>query len=535
MKKNTYLLLTVFVSGMTTLGVELSASRLLDPFFGNSLIIWANIIGLMLVYLSLGYVIGGRWADRDPRETTLFQIVAWAAFLVGCIPLVSAPILRWSVAGFAAFDAAIIISSLFGVLVLFSLPMTMLGMVSPFAIRLAVTEIKDAGRIAGSIYAFSTLGSILGTFLPVLVLIPNIGTRNTFSLFAVTLLLIALGGMLRNSRWLALGYSSMLWLILAWSLWGYNTVIKAEPYLDVVYETESRYNYIQVIQRESETWLRLNDGTGIHSVYSPREVAVDGIWDYFLLVPFFNPAPYTTDQVDNLLIIGAAAGTVSKQYTAIYGPIPIDGVEIDPAISAVGERFFAMHEPNLTTINQDGRYYLANVAKTYDVIIVDAYRPPYIPFQLTTQEFFQEIYTHLSDEGVVAINAGRSETDYSLVVALGSTMKAVFPSVYVIDEPTYGSSLGNSLVVATKQPTQFFDFITNTLLLPDSHLQIVSGRALNNRVWQITCTSDQSPFQVGAGPLPQSLPPHCSPPFTDDKAPIEQVIHGLIVRYMLGG
>ena len=173
MTKRAYLYLTVFISGMGVLGVELSASRLLDPFFGNSLIIWANLIGLVLIYLSVGYAIGGRWADQDPRPTTFFQIIAWGGFLVGIIPLVAAPILRLSVQGFADYNSGILIGSLLGVLILFSAPLTLLAMSSPFAIRLAVPDVAQSGRVAGTIYAWSTVGSILGTFLPVLILNPQ--------------------------------------------------------------------------------------------------------------------------------------------------------------------------------------------------------------------------------------------------------------------------------------------------------------------------------------------------------------------------
>ncbi|RME50722.1 MAG: spermine synthase, partial [Caldilineae bacterium] len=286
MKSNAYLLLTVFVSGMTTLGVELSASRLLDPFFGNSILIWANLIGLVLIYLSLGYWLGGRWADRDPRGVTFFQIIAWGAFLVGLIPFFAAPILRWSVAGFATFDAGILIGSFLGVLILFSLPMTLLGMASPFAIRLAVTDVSGAGRIAGAVYALSTLGSILGTFLPVLVLIPNIGTRRTFLLFSVTLLCIAIGGLFQHSRRTGLLYLGLPVVLAILLLFGSGGPIKGGK--TTLYETESRYNYIQVEKEGEDILLRLNEGQGIHSVYTPDDPLVYGIWDYFLVAPYFN-------------------------------------------------------------------------------------------------------------------------------------------------------------------------------------------------------------------------------------------------------
>ncbi len=521
-KRNGYLLLTVFTSGMTVLGVELSASRLLDPFFGNSLVIWAAIIGLMLLYLTAGYFVGGRWADRDPRFTTFFQITAWGAFLVGIIPFLAAPVLRWSVQGMAQLDAGMLIGSLVGVLILFSLPITLLGTVSPFAIRLALPDVARGGQVAGSIYAVSTLGSLVGTFLPVLILIPNLGTRLTFFVFAITLLLVSLGGLWLTRPKRALAYATMLIVLIALNLLGGTAPIKPVPGL--VYETESSYNYIQVAQFVDEQgaywrFLYLNEGQGIHSAYSPNYYdypLVDGVWDYFLIVPFFNNPPFSEAEVDNLLLIGSAAGTISKAYSHVYGPIPIDGVEIDPGIIEVGRRWFDMNEPNLTVHAQDGRFFLANTATTYDVIAVDAYRPPYIPFHLTTQEFFQQIYDHLNDDGVVAINAGRTSTDYRLVEVLGATMKTVFPRVYVLDVPDYGSSLGNSLVIATKQPTRLENLAFNLAQLQEPTLRIMANRALGAHIWE---------FQAGAG----------NPVFTDDRAPVEQVIHSLIIKYMLGG
>ena len=533
-KRNAYLLLTVFAAGMTGLGVELSASRLLDPFFGNSIVIWANVIGLVLIYLSAGYWIGGRWADRDPRETTLYQITAWAAFGVGIIPFVAAPLLRWSVQGFADFNAGALLASLFGVLVLFSAPMTLLGCVSPFAIRLALRDVQHSGNVAGSVYALGTLGSILGTFLPVLVLIPNLGTRRTFLFFSLLLLVISLAGLLRRSRRLVLYYLWMPLLIGLMALFWSAGPIRADE--DTVYETESMYNYIRVTRhgdQGDDYWLRLNDGVGIHSVYNPHTVLTYGIWDYFLMAPYFNAPPHTADQVHNMLLIGLAGGTVSTIYSAVYGDIPIDGVEIDPQIIAVGRRWFAMNQPNLNAVAADGRYFLATANGRYDVIGVDAYRPPYIPFHLTTAEFFQQVHDHLNPDGVVAVNVARSETDYALVNALASTMQAVFPGVYVLDEPALGQFTGNSLVVATMQPTLASNLAANAGLMTNPLLQAVADRSLAARLWEVRCTGG-----VGWQPASSSTTgvpvDGCVAPFTDDRAPVEQVVHRLILRYVLG-
>ncbi|TEU15426.1 MAG: spermine synthase [Anaerolineales bacterium] len=510
MKTNrAYLLLIVFVSGMTSLAAELSASRLLEPYFGTSIIIWANLIGLVLIYLTVGYYIGGRWADRHPYESVLYQITAWAGFTIGLVPFVAKPILRWSVLGFANYSLGILMGSLFGVILLFAFPITLLGCVSPFAIRLAMRDVDSAGNIAGSIYALSTLGSIVGTFTPVLVLIPNIGTRNTFLSFSLVLLVLSLIGLARVGGRRALLYVLMLVILLALIFFVPAGAIKASAGL--IYETESAYNYIQVLRRGDDINLHLNEGMGLHSVYNPHQVLTYGIWDFFLMVPYFNDPPYTADRVDSLCMIGSAAGTIPKQYTAVYGPISIDGAEIDPRIVAVGRQFFAMNEPNFNVITQDGRYFLSHSQKKYDVVATDAYRPPYIPFHLTTREYFIEMRDHLTEEGVAVINVGRTHTDYSLVDVLASTMKDVFPSVYIIDTPDYGSDLGNSLVVGTVKPTRLSSFEANVALMDHPLLLDVAQRTLGHirEVEKSTVV------------------------FTDDKAPVEQMVHGLILRYAL--
>ncbi len=510
--KHTLLLLLVFFAGMTSLGVELTASRLLDPFFGNSLIIWAVLIGLVLLYLTIGYTVGGRWADRRPHHRVLYQIAAWAAFLLGLVPFVARPVLLWSMRGFADYSAGILVGSLLGVVALFAVPITLLGCVSPFAIRLAVKDIESAGNVAGGIYALSTVGSILGTFLPVLLLIPNIGTRNTFFLFSFVLLGISVIGLFWTLRARAVPYLLLPAVLILLILVLPGGLIKPVESGELLYETESSYNYIQVVQQGDRVWLKLNEGQGVHSIYDPDSVLVGGIWDYFLIAPYFNNPPFTADQVGSLALIGSAAGTVSKQYTAVYGDIPIDGAEIDPEIIRVGRQYFDMSEKNLNAVAQDGRYFLANSDGIYDVIAVDAYRPPYIPFHLTTREFFRECYEHLAEDGVLAINVGRTRTDWSLVEALASTLKAEFPNVYTVDLAHLSHDLINVLVVATKQPTHLENLSLNAELLTDPVLRWVANDSIPH-----------------AKEFTES-----TVVFTDDKAPVEQVVHGLILSFVAG-
>src|SRR5947208_5491219 len=190
------LILLVFVAGASSLAVELSASRLLAPYFGTSLFVWANLIGLILLYLTIGYYLGGRLADRYPRPEVLYTLTIAAAFLISLIPFLSKPILHWSQSSFASYSIGVFYGSLVSVILLFAIPMILLGCVSPFAIRLSIDKLGKSGRIAGQLYAISTAGSILGTFLPVLWLIPSIGTLYTFFVFALSLLLVSIVGLI---------------------------------------------------------------------------------------------------------------------------------------------------------------------------------------------------------------------------------------------------------------------------------------------------------------------------------------------------
>src|SRR6266851_8835990 len=420
-----FLIVLVFVSGMTSLALEMCASRLLGAYFGTSLYIWASLIGLILVYLTLGYFIGGRLADRYPSEQVLCTITGLAALSISILPFVSQSILEWSVTGLAQVSVGIFLSSLLGTILLFAVPVTLLGLVSPFAIRLATKEIRQSGRSSGSLYAISTFGSILGAFLPVLWLIPTFGVRRTMLIFGVLLFAASLWGLRPRLRPAFAVVLIMLVLPLG--------PLKNIPYL--IYEQESLYNYIQVTQLPNGTrQLILNEGEAIHSIYNPNPntVLTGWYWDYFLAAPYFN-AGFTPQKLHRVGIIGLAGGTIAHQFTRVYGPVPIDGVEIDPAIVSVGRKYFDMNEANLHVYVQDGRTFLDTTKARYDLVAIDAFQQPYIPFQLATREFFTTIRSHLSSTGVVVLNTAHTTHDYRLVQAFINTMSLVFPSVYVFN------------------------------------------------------------------------------------------------------
>jgi spermidine synthase len=500
---------TAFFGGVTSLAVEMAAASLLRAHFGTANLVWATIIGLILLFLTAGYFLGGRWADRSPHPTTLYQILAWAAFLVGVVPFVAYPVLQLASPAFVSFNAAMLVGSFVTVLILLSVPMTLLGCTSPFIVRLAMSDVAHSGKAAGQVYAVSTAGSFVGTFLPDLLLIPLIGTRNTFVLLSLLLMSVALIGLARHRPRRLLLYLWMPIVVIGLTLTLRGQPVKASA--DTIYETESAYNYIQVIEEEDGCrYLLLNEGQGIHSIYCPDQLRTTGPWDYFLIAPYFNPPPHGPQQVERVALIGLAAGTIAKQYTATYGAVPIDGVEIDPKIIEVGREYFAMDEPNLNAIAADGRYYLAQSERRYSVIGVDAYRLPYIPPHLTTVEFFQEAHDHLTEDGVVVINVGHTPTDYRLVEAMVATLEQVFPAVHVIDVP----NSFNAVVVATVQPSTPGNLRANLpYLIGKDFLYTTARQALENL---------------------RTTPPG-EIVFTDDRAAIEWMTNALVFEFVLKG
>ena len=496
-----FLTILVFVGGMTSLALEMTASRLLGAYFGTSLYIWGCLIGLILLYLTIGYFIGGRLADRYPSVRVLCSLTTCAAAAILLIPFVSKPILTWSITAMSQVSVSIFLSSLIGTVLLFAIPVTLLGLVSPFAIRLLTKDVGSSGRMSGSLYAISTIGSLLGAFLPVLWLIPTFGVRRTILIFGVLLFAASLWGLHHLVR-----PAFVLALVALLLPLG---PLKEIP--DLIYEQESLYNYIQVTQQADGTReLVLNEGQAVHSIYytDPNRILTGWYWDYFLAAPYFHAGMQPTD-VHRVGIIGLAGGTIAHQFTQVYGPqVQIDGAEIDPAIVDIGRKYFDMNEPNLHVYTEDGRTFLSTTHQRYDVVAIDAFDQPYIPFQFTTREFFTQVRDHLTAKGTVVLNTGHTAQDYRLVQAFVNTMKLVFPNVYTFNVP----NTFNTEIMATREPTSIATFQQNLAQFsPDSTLGQVASEVLP---------------VVREGQADGGLV------FTDDRSPIEQITDQLLLNYI---
>lgn len=509
----TYLYLGVFFSGLTTLAAELAASRLVGNYFGSSNLVWASIIGLILIYLTAGYTIGGRWADRSPHLHTFFKLLAWGGLLVGLIPLAARPILRFASQAFDQFRLGVLFGSFLSILVLFSAPVILLGCATPFAMRIAGHEAPDLGKVAGRLNALSTLGAFIGTFLPSLILIPLVGTYLTFVLVGGLLLCIALfclaktTGFNRALRllWMPILLASSAWL----GLRGSDKIAEG-----LLYESESQYNYIQVQELQGFRLLRLNEGQGVHSIYYPQPTDYHGPWEQVLVAPFFNPAPYAPENVQRIAILGLAAGTTARQANRVYPDAVIDGYEIDGKIIEVANAYFWLDQVQVNIFIEDARSGLTRSPHTYQVISLDAFKPPYIPWHLTTLEFFHEVNNHLTEDGVFVINVARIFDDRRLVNALATTLQQVFPSIYIYDLP----DTFNTILFATKQPTRQENLLQNYNILETQNFSI--DLLLPNMRTAIFYTSQD--YDVGIV-------------LTNDKAPVEWLTNAMLVDFVFSG
>ena len=430
----------MFCVGMASLGAEIAAARLLAPWFGASTIVWANTIATVLVALSVGYAIGGRLADRNPTISGLSRWVLLASALLALVPFISGPFLRLSVDAFDQLSGGLFVGSLLGVGVLIAVPVLLLGMVSPYAVRLKVDAVDDAGRVAGRLYAIGTIGSLTGTFLASLLLIPLVGTQRTFLLFAFTLAIVVLPALGRRRWGVGAVVATGIALLMAIPV-GATKSVTADG--EVIWERETEYQYARVIEEsDGDRVLELNEGQAVHSIWRKGEYLMGGYWDSMLVLSFAGAHP-----PERIVNLGSAAGTVARGLDHYFPDVKVDAVELDPDVTEVGEELFDFHGENITTHSADARPWLQAQDDSFDSILVDAYRQPYIPFYLTTKEFFEVVERRLTPGGTVSVNVGHVPDSDSLEKVLTATMRAAFGDGRVWRDPVDET---NTILLATK-------------------------------------------------------------------------------------
>jgi spermidine synthase len=484
----------VFVVGIASLGVEIAAARLMAPFFGASTIIWANTIGVVLVALSIGYWLGGRLADRLPDVRSLCSVVLGAAVLLAIVPLVARPFLEISIDALDEIEAGAFVGSLAAVLLLVAIPVVLLGTCSPWALRLAVTDVAHAGRISGRLYALSTVGSLTGTMLAALVLIPFVGTQRTFLIFSLALAIVAVAGLGWRFVVVPIALAAAIALPVG--------TLKASDDGEILFEDESEHQYIRVTEEsDGDRVLELNEGHATHSILPARGYLTADYWDSFLVLPFAaRPEPPR-----RIAILGNAAGTIARSYGHFWPETEVDGVEIDPELTEVGYRYFDMgSNPRLAVHDEDARPWLRRADGEYDLIVVDAYRQPYIPFYLVTKEFFELARDRLAPGGVVVVNVGHPEGSDEFEQVIGATMEAVFPTV--LRDPAEQT---NTLMLGSEAPASA------------ANLATAARERMTGNLRKLAL--------IDAARLDEPLPG--GRVYTDDRAPVEWLVDRSILGY----
>ncbi len=472
MQRNLFLYLTTFLCGASIMGVEISSSRFMAPYFGSSMITWTVIIGVILVAMSIGNFIGGRLADNDDPSRRLYQLILWASIWIALLPLLGKYLIALIAAGSIAFfpDQVVLTGSITSCILLFALPCIILGATSPCMIKAATRNLDNNGRVAGEIYGLSTLGSIFGTFLPTFLTIPIIGTDLTFYLFAAVLCSLSVFYHIKNRS-----NAAILVLVLIFSL----AAIGHRPIFAFwekpLYEGESVYNYLRVNRQDDLTTLSTHVVLGTQSMYSTKAGLTDLYFDLALLayLCFENRIEATSMQT---LVLGFATGTFAKLSRHFFPDTKVDGVEIDPEIVSLGRKYFDLQDQDARVFIEDGRVFVNRSDKKYRLVFIDAFHDVTCPFHMATREFFLQLKKNLAEDGIIALNINmRSQLQPDLFTYLSGTVASVFPKAMVCAPPDFY----NRIIFASNNEQMFETLKKNTARLDHNHpLSELASKAL---------------------------------------------------------
>ncbi|OGC82154.1 MAG: hypothetical protein A2V81_01485 [Candidatus Abawacabacteria bacterium RBG_16_42_10] len=464
----------VFTSGLAITVMEITLARFVQPFLGNSTIIWAHIISVTMLALSIGYFLGGWLAKHIHKNTALESIIPALMGISGLTIAFSYVLskvffLPQLLKAIETQNISIVYILFIVVLIIFSSSLVVLACITPVAIQY-LSQTKKTGEVAGTVYFLTTVGGIVGIFLPAIILIPLLGSSFTIVILAS---LLGFSWVYYHRFYVLIGTALLSLFIFPLS----NKVTAG-----VIFEQESTYNYLQVIQKNERNFLRINEGQAEHSVYDPKNVLVGGVWDYFSALPAYLP------EFKRTAIVGLAGGTISHALSYYYPNNATDGIEIDPAIIDLGKKYFTLSDPQLIIHNADGRIFLLQTKDTYDLICLDAYKQPYIPYNLATKEFFALVKDRLNPAGIMAMNIGTAgESD--LLASLEYTVKQVFPHTRIVHIP--GSF--NYLLIASLEPLKIQTTIPEDVskLLPIME----QGVNLPNNLRRVVFTDDHAPIE----------------------------------------
>ncbi|MCR5021565.1 fused MFS/spermidine synthase [Ruminococcus sp.] len=435
-----YLYLTEFFAGMSVMAVELGASRLLAPYFSSSQIVWTIIIGTIMIAMALGNYFGGKSADKDPDPDKLYKRILLSAVWIAAIPFIGKIVILGISAVLVVTVSTnfLIWAAFLACMVIFVYPLFLLGTVTPSLVKYTTDSLEDNGRTVGTLGAFNTVGSIIGTFAPTFITIPTVGTAVTFLIFSGILLMLGLVYFFSCKR----GYIRMAICTVLFIVFCITGTVLGFAFWErsLTYEGESVYNYLQVKEDDKQAALSTNVLFGIQSIYM-KDGGLTGLYyDTAMAAPLMSEGDDITKK--NMLILGMGTGTYAKQCKAYFPGIKVEGVEIDDKITDLAHKYFDLDD-DIKVTTYDGRAFLNSLkganrkssdsAVKFDVIMVDAYQDITIPFQMSTVEFFTLVKNSLAPDGVMVVNMNmHSDKKGSINECLCDTIASVFSNVYTV-------------------------------------------------------------------------------------------------------
>ena len=428
----------VLVSGFVVMALELLGGRLVATSFGNSIFAWGSLIGVVLSGLAIGYYLGGILADRSPSAEKFSAIIFTGGLLVLLVPFISPVALAVSFS-LQPGELGSRLGPLLASILILGLPSTVLGMVSPYALKIATQSLARIGRVSGNLYSLSTLGSIIGAFSAAFVLIPLFDLRSILFGMGLALMAVAMAWLPRFAKVLTL----IAVLIVATPISGplsYAAVYSGS----IVYQDETPYSHLDVVDQGSRRILYLNGLPHSGMDLTDPNVLVFAYTTYFHLGVLANP------DMESVLFVGGGGFSGPKNFLSTYPSVSVDVVEVDPDVIDVAQRYFSVQpSPRLAIINEDARIYLTRTEKVYDLIVLDAYAKTYVPFHLMTTEFMQILHSRLTPRGVVVSNLiGSLSGDTSdLVRAEYKTITLIIPNIAVFATSGFVGSVQNIMLV----------------------------------------------------------------------------------------
>ena len=432
----------VFICGACVMVMELVGSRLMAPYLGTSLFVWTSLIGVILGCLSLGYWVGGILADKRPEPKVFSGILLLSGITIALVALAGDPVLFFVQSLFTDVR----ISAVLATVILFGIPSVLLGMVSPFAVKLKLSDIHKTGSAAGTLYALSTLGSIVGTFLAGFFLMSFFSHRAI--LFGISLALIALSP-------LAAGRRRNIQAVLAFiAVLGSSFT---EPFVQSVmgqgfHEVHTAYNrawiYDAYMEGRPVRVMQLND-TGDSAMFLESDELAFDYTRFFRLAGHFRP------DLKKTLMIGGGAYSYPKYFLKEFPEGTMDVVEIDPELTEISRKWFGLKEdPRLRIFHEDARTYLNRTTDRYDVVYGDVYKSYSVPFHLATVEAIQKISDAMTDDGVFVMNviSAAEGGQGRFLHAMLATLDQVFPQTFVfaVARPEDALQAQNFMVVSFK-------------------------------------------------------------------------------------